>query len=76
MCIFAVISHWVVVVLQTEGKVVILLVGESTLRDFTDVVLVRPVLLQNWNSDKSTFMAALLSKDQVKFSELTSDFSD
>ena len=44
MCV--VISHWVVVVLQTEGEVVVLLVGEGTLRDLADVILVRPVLLQ------------------------------
>ena len=57
MGIFAGISHWVVVVLQTEGEVVVLLVGEGTLWDLADVVLVRPVLLQNWKLDMALYLS-------------------
>ena len=45
-------SHRVVVVLETEGGVVVELVGEGALGDLGGVVLVRDVLLQHYGKSK------------------------
>ena len=38
--------HRIVVILETESDVVIVLVGEGTLRNLADIVLIRDILLK------------------------------
>ena len=39
-------SHRIIVILETEGDVIILLVGEGTVGNFMDVILVGDIILK------------------------------